>query len=59
MPNSQESLYQVSLIVKVVANDLSDVVVGTTDLTDFEIVDLVGRLDFACDLIRKVNGACD
>lgn len=58
MPSNQESLYQVSKIVELVAEDLCSCLGDDQDIQYFEIVELVGRLDLVVDLIRHANGAC-
>jgi len=57
MSNSQERLYQASRIVEIVATDLCDFVGRSAQINDFEVVELVGRLDLAVDVIRWANGA--
>jgi hypothetical protein len=57
MSNSQERLYQASRIVEIVATDLCDFVGRSTQINDFEVVELVGRLDLAVEVIRWANGA--
>lgn len=56
MSNTKERIYQASRIVEVVASDLCDFVGRTSSIDDFEVFDLVGRLDLAVDVIRRANG---
>lgn len=56
MPSNQESMYQVSRIIRLVADDLSTRIIGATGVDEYEILEFVERLDLAVELIRSLNG---
>lgn len=49
-------MYQVSRIIRLVADDLSTRIIGATGVDEYEILEFVERLDLAVELIRSLNG---
>jgi len=59
MGSTQERLYQASRIVDGVAACLLDYVSCEMAVEFFDVLELVGRLDIAIEIIRSANGASD
>ena len=59
MSVEQEKLYAASRIVAMVADCLLDYASCEGEVSIYDLLELVGRLDLAVDAIRLVNGACD
>jgi hypothetical protein len=59
MATSQEKLYAASRIVAMVADCLLDYTSCGGEISTYDLLELVGRLDIVVDAIRQVNGACD
>jgi hypothetical protein len=55
MPPNQERLHQTNRIIKLAAHDLRKRTEGVELLWDFELRDLVRRLDLADEVVRREN----
>jgi hypothetical protein len=59
MPSKQESFFQASLIVDLVAFDLEESVELGIPMCEVETVEICDRLKTASQLIREANGGVD
>jgi hypothetical protein len=59
MSTNQERLYNASRVVEGVSLCLLECASSHTVFDYFDLIELVGRLDLAVDVIRELNGAAN
>ena len=59
MQSERERLHQISRIIEDVTACLVDISDGPGPIEYLEVMELVGRLDFAVDSIRLMSGASE